>query len=496
LTFKYTDDFEKSKKNYPETEIDQFILTIDSIISGNLDKKTINEAVWDKYQEIRNLASNGKIEFKVFVVSNKLPPVAHAKLKLENAISKYRIVEKPVYIDQEKLVSIILENKSEAVNGSIRFIDKQYFEKSDGSIKTVIGAVAASDLINLIKLDNENINENIFNENVRVYKPKHRVNEAIIETASSENNYQFFYLNNGITILCENVEYAPNTRSPIVELANFQIINGGQTSHSLFEVFKKTPDKIDSLEVMIRICEAKKDNPINERISETSNNQIPVGSRDLHSNDLIQRKLEDEFETLGYYFERKPNKYSDKPQDKVLNNELLGQLYMSYHLDMPSEAKNNKQKVFADFYDEIFDSMVVNAKELLRLYQLYLPLLIEKKNIQKKKRKKEFIDEKEAFVSRATFHILNGTKYFFKHAVDVIEKQDIPEKEKERKKVELYSEKGEEFRAGVINIIYDVVLEQMKLRGDLYSHDKFFKESNTNHILKDRLMEKVKEVKL
>ena len=64
FTFKYTDTFEFTKKNYPESEIDQFTLTIDSIISGSLDKKTINTAVWDKYDEIRNLASKGKIEFK------------------------------------------------------------------------------------------------------------------------------------------------------------------------------------------------------------------------------------------------------------------------------------------------------------------------------------------------------------------------------------------------------------------------------------------------
>ena len=181
MTFKYTDQFKLSQKNYPGSELDQFILTIDSIISGNLDEKTINNAVWEKYQEIMNLSSTGKIEFKIYVVSNKLHPVDHAKLKLSNVIEKYRIVEEPIYYDQEDIVSIILEDKSEKVNGHIQFIDKQHFEKSDGNIKTVIGAVAASDFINLVKKDDETINENAFNENIRVYKPTHRVNKAIIE---------------------------------------------------------------------------------------------------------------------------------------------------------------------------------------------------------------------------------------------------------------------------------------------------------------------------
>ena len=41
----------------------------------------------------------------------------------------------------------------------------------------------------------------------------------------------------------------------------------------------------------------------------------------------------------------------------------------------------------------------------------YLPLLQQKKNIQSKKRKKEKINEKEAFISFATFHIIYGMKF-------------------------------------------------------------------------------------
>ena len=492
MTFKYTDQFKLSQKNYPENELDQFILTVDSIISGNLDEKTINNAVWEKYQEIEALSSAGKIEFKVYVVSNKLHPVEHAKVKLTNVIEKYRIVEEPIYLDQEDIVSIILENKAEQVNGHIQFIDKQHFEKSDGNIKTVIGAVAASDFMNLIKKDDETINENAFNENIRVYKPTHRVNKAIIESATNEDNFQFFYLNNGVTILCESAEYAPNTRSPRVELTNFQIINGGQTSHSIFEVYKKSPDMLSTIELLVRICETKKDSPLSEKISETSNNQIPVGNRDLHSNDIIQRKLEEEFETLGYFYERKPNQYNDKPKDKVLNNELLGQLFMAYHFDMPSEAKNSKVKVFSDMYDQIFDEMIINASELIRLNKLYLPLLQMKKEIQSKKRKKEPIDEKEAFVSRAIFHVLNGVKLLFNHAESKIDSEDISPQNKKEKKEILYETKGDDFTKEAIDMIYEVVTEQMKVRGDLYTHDKFFKEIPTNNILKMDILRKLK----
>lgn len=491
MTFKYTDNFKLSQKNYPESELDQFILTVDLIISGNLDKKSINNAVWEKYEEIRNLASSGKIEFKIYVVSNKMPPVDHAKEKLKKCIDKYKIVDSPIYLDQESIVSKILEGKSTKYNGQVKFIDRQHFEKSDGNIKTVIGSIAATDLVELIKKSDDEINEAVFNENVRVYKPRHRVNKAIIETANSSDNFQFFYLNNGVTILCEGVDYAPNTRSPLATMENFQIINGGQTSHSLFEVFKENPEKLETIELLVRICEAKKDNPLSEKISETSNNQIPVGNRDLHANDLIQKKLEEDFKTQGLYYERKPGQFSEQPRDKVFNNEVLGQLFMSYHLEMPSEAKNSKRKVFSDLYDQIFDDMIINADELIRLHKLYKPLLNHKKEIQRKKRRKEEISEKDAFISRAIFHIVCGTRYFFEQAISEINQKDITEKEKKSEISKIYTNLGEKYTNEVIEIIYQVVENEMELRGDLYTHDKFFKETPTNSIIKTNILKEI-----
>jgi hypothetical protein len=498
MTFKYTDNFELSKKNYPESELDQFILTLDNIISGTLDRKTVNDAIWEKYQEIKNLSSVGKVEFRIYVISNKLHPVEHAKLKLENAISKYRVVEKPTYLNQEDIVNKILENKTEKINGKIQFIHKQHFEKSDGNIKTVIGAVSAKDIVNLImdSQDDQEVNEQVFNENVRRYKPHHRVNMAIIESAKGSNNYQFFYLNNGITILCDTISYIPNSNSPVATLENLQIINGGQTSHSLFEVYKSDPEKLNSVELLIRVCEIKNEdpeNPVSQKISETSNNQIPVGSRDLHSNDRIQRKLEEEFKELGYYYECKPNKYSNKPKNEVLNNEMLGQLFMAYHLDMPSEAKNNKSKVFAELYDSIFDENIISAKELLRLYKLYIPLLERKKEIQKKKRNKESVAEKDAFVSRATFHILNGVKYLFEQSINQIESENVSSKEKQRLKQELYDTKDREFIKKSTSMIYEVVKKEMRLRGKDYTHDKFFKEIPTNNTIKTHILKKISD---
>jgi hypothetical protein len=491
---KYTTDFDKTKNNFPEAEIDKIIVTTESIYGGSLKQETVNAAIWEKYQEIRHLFEEGPLHFKIYLVSNKLKPVEHAKNKLENALLKYRFIDF-YYFDQEDIVTEIIERRVKKIDGALTFIDKMHFEKSDGPIKTVIGAVAAKDIIKLITDSNDphKIDEDIFNQNIRLYKPLHRINQAIIRSALSDDNFQFFYLNNGITLLCEECGYTPHTRTPSVPLKNVQIINGGQTTHSLFEAAQKDPDKLENVELLVRICIAKTDDPISDHISETSNSQIPVGTRDLHSNDPIQIKLQEEFEALGYFYERKENQFADKPIGNRLSNELLGQIYLAYYLDQPSEAKNNKNLVFIDKYDEIFDETKITAHDLLRIYEIYLPLLNMKKVIQSKKRKKESIDEKEAFISRATFHILNAIKFIITNKINDITRKSEDKKERSDKIEALYTDEITAISSEAISYVGDVVKQTQAARGDLYTHDKFFKEIGTNKIIREYVSKRIAE---
>jgi hypothetical protein len=101
--------------------------------------------------------------------------------------------------------------------------------------------------------------------------------------------------------------------------------------------------------------------------------------------------------------------------------------------------------------------------------KFYEPLQQMNKIIQRKKRKKEPIDEREAFVSRATLHILN-----------VIRR--ISEKEKMPLDIELNTKI---LIDKAIQLIGVVVNKARADRGELYTHDKFFKETQTNRIIHD-----------
>jgi hypothetical protein len=100
----------------------------------------------------------------------------------------------------DSLVNLFVEKKSVAIDNQIQVVDKDYFDRTDGSIRGLICTVEAAEIVRIIT-DPEDpaiVQKDIFNDNVRVYLSRtNKINRKIIETATSENNPLFWYLNNG-----------------------------------------------------------------------------------------------------------------------------------------------------------------------------------------------------------------------------------------------------------------------------------------------------------
>ena len=150
----------------------------------------------------------------------------------------------------------------------------------------------------------------------------------------------------------------------------------------------------------------------------------------------------------------------------------MGQLYFAYYLNMPSEAKNSKTLVFGSKYDDIFNEEEITASKMLEPYRIYLPLIEKKNEIQKKKRNREPVNEKDAFISRATFHILSSVKL-------IAEKEGI----------DLNSSAGIAYATQIaLKYIEEVIAKEEKARGSTYTHDKFFKQIETNKLIRDQIL--------
>jgi hypothetical protein len=363
---KHVTQFTKASNNFPSNEIDKLL----SFISDLLQKKpnlerTCNPLLWGKVQEIWEAFEHGTPSFVVHLAGNLRPLISTERERFHQSLQPYRSFSVKEHA-LESLAGLLLDFKAPRIERQIRLVDNQYFERVDGNIRGLVATVQAADLVDLIRDPDvpSSVLLEIFDENVRVYLTnKNRINRRIIQSALSESNSEFWYLNNGVTITCESMEYSPGMRAPILLMRNVQIVNGGQTSNALFEASNANPERFKNVLVLIRVYETRQ-HEMSLKIAESTNSQTPIRSRDLRSNDEIQRKLEESFLNLGYFYERKANQYKDEDKSRRLDALSAGQAYVAYMLEMPSVAGTQRGRIFGEMYETIFNEELT-ARALL-----------------------------------------------------------------------------------------------------------------------------------
>jgi len=422
FNFKYAETFEITKGFFPATEIDKISSFLDALMSKNeYLKSEINAALYAKSKEIWSIMDGQNPNFEIHICSNRYNGFEkEEKVRFERMINKWSGF-KINYDLMPNLVRLVTSRGKRTVNARIKAINKNYFEKSDGDIRAMVLNVDARDLLRIViddddlrkepdlndysVLKNTKVIEDAFESNVRIYlKQRSKINRNIKNTAQSDDSYKFFYYNNGITITCDNFSYPSGVRSPIVELFNLQVVNGGQTLHALYEAFKEDENQVENIEILCRIYQTQ-NVELSTHIAEYTNSQNPVSSRDIRAIDLTQQILEQEFLVKNLYYERKKNQHRIQSKRSRIDAEKAGQVLMAYFNKMPAEAKNKKRLIFGDKYDEVFDDNV-NTDRILLAYNLFQSVEEEKNNLKSKWFCEPEKYESESYILYASYYIL------------------------------------------------------------------------------------------
>ena len=405
--FKYVSAFDRAKSNFPSNEIDKIL----SFLSDLLDRdagmnKTCNPILWEKTKEAWQSLSKKNPAIEVHFCSNTLPMVPDERARLRKSLEKWNGVRENHY-GLDEIINLFLSSRQPKIDRDIRVIDKDYYDRTDGNVRALICTIDAAELVKLIADpdDGSAVYRPIFDENVRVYlSGRNNINKEIISTALSDERHLFWYLNNGLTITCSSFSYVKGSRSPIVSLKDVQIVNGGQTSNALFEAFAQDSEKVSDVLLLARIIEAKEQS-VGHKVSETTNSQTPIKSRDLRANSLVQRKIEAALGAKGYFYERKTNQFADQPRDKRVDAQTAGQAYLAYALDMPEVAKKDRGRVFGDLFETVFSDDLL-PENLLTPLRVLKEIDIFKKDVQRKLRKDEEVDQKDLFIIDGAYHVL------------------------------------------------------------------------------------------
>ncbi|WKX17127.1 MULTISPECIES: AIPR family protein [unclassified Streptomyces] len=152
----------------------------------------------------------------------------------------------------------------------------------------------------------------LFSKNIRQSLGLTRINVGIEKTLAEEPE-NFWYFNNGITILCDRIEpFYPGRRHPDhpvdLKLTHATVVNGAQTVTSIHKAMQEMPEAATEAEVAVRVIALNEDYAdYASRIAETTNTQNDVYRRDFISLDENQARIREDFDlTLGkaYVYKR------------------------------------------------------------------------------------------------------------------------------------------------------------------------------------------------
>ncbi|MFY8126420.1 MAG: AIPR family protein [Hydrogenophaga sp.] len=136
----------------------------------------------------------------------------------------------------------------------------------------------------------------LLEQNVRTFLQASRgVNKGIRKTILEEPQ-MFFAYNNGISATAAKAEFDPDGDHVLVNrLENLQIVNGGQTTASIFNVMKRDKsENLDKVSVQMKLSVVRSDlvNEIVPKISLYANSQNKVSDADFFSNHPFHRRIE------------------------------------------------------------------------------------------------------------------------------------------------------------------------------------------------------------
>lgn len=185
--------------------------------------------------------------------------------------------------------------------------------------------------------DGGQIIDALFEFNVRDYQSSAAVNKEIAATLlGTQDEADFWWLNNGVTILAEEAQSQDNK----VTIKNPLVVNGLQTSHEIHRFFSSGGTDAQERSVQVRVLEIE-DEARRDRVIKATNSQTGIKAASLRATEPFQRKIEDYLLQLGIYYDRRKDYWRNKgkPADKIISIERLAQAVIAIGLERPHDAR-------------------------------------------------------------------------------------------------------------------------------------------------------------
>jgi len=234
-------------------------------------------------------------------------------------LDEERLVKQVAYYTATEITRDLLAEQAYAlVHAEIAL---QKHEKVEHPRSTYYGVARLGDLVTL----HQTHGKALYERNIRYFlgSSKSDVNKAI-KTTLHDAPGDFFYLNNGVTAVCDLIEpKATKNGAKKFKVRGLSIINGAQTVASAAEFVRQHPGKnIDDAKVMLTLIKAPADGPFGKRVTKARNHQNPVQTANFASLDENQERLRQEIAHLGFEYHYRPEALATGPTAITLDEAL------------------------------------------------------------------------------------------------------------------------------------------------------------------------------
>lgn len=322
----------------------------------------------------RLISSRVKLKFSFYYVtlaSELHPNVVQQADELKSMVRTFfpNAIVNVDFIDSDKLFDMynaVVENR---VN--LKFADIPISPNQ----KNYVALVDLKSYFTFIVNENGDIRKNYFDSNVRDYQGKNNVNSSISETLHRIDNNDFWWLNNGVTVLASEATLVNNRELQIV---NPEIVNGLQTSMEIYNYFSENRGALEEEKrsVLLRIIVPENEESRDQIIFAT-NNQTNIPKATLRVTDPIHLQIEMYFKSRGLFYDRRKNYYKNqgrKPAE-IVGVSFLAQCLITIFLKKPDYARArpstllNDEKTYNELYEknsdlEVFYRVAVLGKRI------------------------------------------------------------------------------------------------------------------------------------
>ena len=314
----------KSSSNFSAEEIGNFAFGVEQFfravlgsepnIEFNTEVQQLIDLTRDIYAQSIRMQENPKCNI-YYATAGKWTDASDPRGRFSYGVDQLRKLNifskvKATPVDAELLKTTYRELERGVVK-DVEFNRTAVFPRIEGVDDAYIGLLSGNEFIELVSTDDGQLNRELFFDNVRDFQGHNPVNSEINHTLADEQlRYNFPLLNNGVTIVARELK----RKGDIFTISDFQIVNGCQTTHILFQ----NKSNIDAATFIPVKLVATRDRQVIVEVIKATNRQTAVLPEALESLTPFHKELEDFYSirestidpSNRFYYERRSKQYA------------------------------------------------------------------------------------------------------------------------------------------------------------------------------------------